>query len=271
MQFSTSEKLRSLRFFFSSALLGCGEVFAQTPATVKTEMPAYLEAGVSHHKYSAGYEHWNGQFARGAMRSDSSNVWNAEIANVHQFADNSTLIAIGNTHEFNDRWYSMVSASGSNGYFFPRLRLDVSGTRKWLAQRNFLTTVGLSAINAKDGHQDRSLLLSWAYYFKRPWVLEGGIRLNQSNPGRVSSDSRFIAATYGIDKQQVVSLRYGEGQEAYQYIGADAFLVDFKSNIWTGTWRKWMRPQLGFQVRVESYHNQYYDRHGIEISAFKEF
>lgn len=271
MQFSINKRRQSLSLLLMIALLGCGQVLAQSPATIKTEMPAYLETGVSHHQFTAGYENWNGQLARGALRSDASNVWNAEIANVRQFAENSTLIALGNTHEFNEQWYSTVSASGSSGNFFPQLRLDISGTRKWLEHRNLLTTIGISAINAKDGHQDRSLLFSSAYYFQRPWVLMGGIRINQSNPGKVVSDSRFIAATYGIDKQQVISLQYSEGQEAYQYIGSNAFLVNFKSNIWTGTWRKWIQPQLGFQVRAEAYHNQYYDRRGIEVSAFKEF
>ena len=272
MQFSTNAIHRSLQFFLLIVLPSCGQALAQNSTPNINEMPGSLEVGVLHHTLTAGNPSWNGQFARGVLVSDTSNAWNASIVNLREFGDSGTMIALGNTHYFDDKWYSSVSASGSSGgSFLPRLRFDVSGSRRWLEGLNLLTTVTLTAINAKDGHQDRSLLLSSAYYFQQPLVLEAGVRINQSNPGKVVSNAKYVAVTYGENKKQIMSLRYGYGQEAYQYIGVDAFLVDFKSDAWTATWRKWIRPQLGFQVRAESYHNQYYDRRGIEVSAFKEF
>lgn len=272
MQISIHKRHRTIQLFILIAVLWCGHAMAQSALSTKAETSGSLEAGGLHHSLTARYQNWNGQFIRGVLRSDSNNVWGAEIVDSREFGDEGTLLVLENTHTFNDRWYSAVSASGSNGGFYlPRLRLDVTVSKKWLTRRNLVTSIGVTAVNAKDGHQDRSMLLSTSYYFDAPWVIEHGTRTNVSNPGLVLSSSSYVAATYGRDKQQIMSLRFGYGQEAYQYIGANAPIVNFKSQILTWTWRKWIRQQQGFQMRTEWYHNQYYDRRGIEVSAFKEF
>ncbi|HWU84388.1 MAG TPA: YaiO family outer membrane beta-barrel protein [Rhodocyclaceae bacterium] len=232
----------------------------------------YIEAGLLHHSLSAGYPAWQGVFLRAGWRSDPDNFWSAELVKSQEFGDQGTLAVLGNTHTINERWYTNVSVSGSSGGFYlPTLRMDVSANRKWLERLNLVTTVGLTAINARDGHEDRSLLLAASYYFEAPFVLEGGIRFNNSNPGQVKSTSQYVALTYGEHRKQILSLRYGFGEEAYQYIGVDAPLINFNSNVWTGTWRKWINPRQGFQVRAESYHNPYYNRMGMELSVFQEF
>ena len=232
----------------------------------------YIEAGVLYHTLTAGYPDWRGVFLRGGWRSDAKNYWTSELVRSQQFDDQGTLGVIGNTHVINDLWYSTVSVSGSTGGFYlPEFRVDASLSRKWFERRNFVTTAGITAINANDGHKDKSLLLAAAYYFESPFVLEGGIRLNNSNPGSVRSNAQYVALTYGVAGNQIMSLRYGFGEEAYQYITPDALLVNFNSYIWTGTWRKWVTSKQGFQVRAEAYHNSYYDRQGIELSVFQEF
>jgi YaiO family outer membrane protein len=232
----------------------------------------YIEAGLLHHTLSAGYPSWQGLFLRGGWRSDPDNFWSAELVSSQQFDDQGTLAVLGNTHTINERWYTNASISSSNsGFYLPNLRMDISANRKWLERLNLVTTVGLTGIDARDGHKDRSVLLAASYYFEAPFVLEGGIRFNNSNPGQVKSTSQYVALTYGEHRRQIMSLRYGFGEEAYQYIGNDALLVNFNSNIWTGTWRKWVNPRQGFQVRAESYHNPYYDRLGMEFSVFQEF
>lgn len=245
------------------AVLACCGTAAAQPVTV--------EAGALRHTLSEGYGRWTHQFVRGAWQGGADS-WNVELVNARQFADRGTLLVLGNTHRFDERWYSSASVSGSSGgFFFPQARLDLAANRKWLAQRQLISTLGITAVNAKDGHRDRSLLLAATYYFDSPWVLEGGLRINRSNPGQVVSRASYLAATYGRHQQQILSLRYGFGAEAYHQVGAHALLVDFKSNVWTATWRRWVRPRQGFQLRAESYHNPFYDRRGVELSAFQEF
>ena len=75
----------------------------------------------------------------------------------------------------------------------------------------------------------RSLLLGAAYYFEQPWIVEGGIRFNSSNPGSVQTTQQFLALTYGRQKQDVVTARVGWGEEGYLAIGPATQLVNFRS------------------------------------------
>lgn len=254
------------------ALLGVVGAARAAEEPLKLKMSGMLEAGIMHHGLSAGYGVWNGQFVRGVLQTDAVNVWNGEIVHASQFGDSGVLLASGLTHTINPDWFVAGGVSTSaGGFFLPRLRLDLSISRKWLEQRNLVTTVGVTVANAKDGHSDRSVLLAAAYYFERPWVVEGGVRLNQSNPGGIASTTVFVAGTYGREKWRLVSLRYQFGTEAYQLIGNSAALADFRSDAWTLTWREWVARDYGFQLRVESYRNPTYGRQGVELSVFKDF
>lgn len=256
--------------FFS--LVACNQASADVESLYKLKMSGYLEAGILNHSLTSGYPGWNGQFVRGVLHSDEKNTWNAEIVNLSEFGDNGTLFVVGNTHDIDEKWFSSASVSSSSGGFFlPELRLDVSINRKWLDQLNLVTTAGVTMVNAKDTHQDRSVLLAVSYYFEQPWIVEGGVRINHSDPGGVVSNSQYVAVTYGQEKRRFISLRYGFGQEAYQVVAQDATLVNFDSNVLTLTWREWLTSNRGFQIRTEAYHNPSYDRNGIEFSLFQDF
>jgi YaiO family outer membrane protein len=250
-----------------AGLAASGQLAAQSEPTQGT-----LEAGALHHTLSDGFGNWNHLFVRGNVRLGADDLLNAELVHARQFGDSGNLMVLGDTHTFNADWYGSASmATSTGGFFFPHSRFDLTANRKWLAGRNLVSTLGLTAINAKDGHRDRSLLAGASYYFAGPWIAEGGMRFNRSNPGRVNSNGKYLALTYAENQRRMVSLRRSIGSEAYQYIGENALLVDFHSSSWTGTWRQWLRPKQGFQVRAESYSNPYYHRHGIELSLFQEF
>lgn len=257
----------------------CAAAIASTQAAMAQQIPApatvssgYVEAGMLHDTLSSGYPNWQGLFFRGGWRSDPRNFWTTELVHSQEFGDRGTQAVFGNTHTINELWYSNVSVSGSNsGFYLPNFRFDASLSRKWLEQKSLVGTAGITAVDSKDGHKDRSLLLAIAYYFPSPDVLEGGIRFNNSNPGQVRSHSQYVAWTHGENGGQIMSLRYGFGTEAYQYTGDNALLVDFNSETLTATWRVWLRPRQGVQIRAEAYHNPYYDRRGIELSVFQEF
>jgi YaiO family outer membrane protein len=232
-----------------------------------------VEAGVLHHSLSDGYGSWNHQFVRGSLRTSDATVWNADLVNARQFGAHGTLVAGGVTHVFNDDWYGSLGGSHGSSFFFPQARGDAVINRKLGAARNVVATVGLTAVNAHDGHRDRSVLLGLSWYLQNAWVLQGGVRINRSNPGGVMANVKYVAATWGYNKQQYIALRYDMGEEAYQFIGADSndLLVNFRSNVFSGTWRKWLAPTYGLQLRAEAYHNPFYNRRGLEAALFKEF
>lgn len=231
-----------------------------------------LEIGALKHTLTAGFPDWRHQFVRGNLRTDVDNLWDADLVHATRFNDAGTMLVLGNTHQFSPLWYGNFSvAASSGGFYFPSLRMDVAANRKWGAQRKLVTTAGLTAFNAKDGHRDRSLLLGLTYYFDIPLVIEGGVRINRSNPGAVVSRARYVAMTYGQEQRQIISLRHGFGKEAYQLIGANALLVNLNSDVSTFTWRQWLRPRQGFQLRAEKYGTPFYRRRGVELALFQEF
>ena len=252
--------------FLPILLLAAGSASAQ-------QANATLEAGLLHHSLSSGYGNWQQEFVRGTLRSSDSTAWNAELVNAREFGAHGTLFGAGVTHTFDADWYGSLGGSFGSGFFYPQGRLDATLNRKLGADRSVVATLGLTGVNAKDGHRDRSVLMALSWYLPNATVLEGGVRVNRSNPGGVMANSHYLALTHGYDKQQYLTLRYGAGEEAYQYIGAGAgdLLVNFRSHVLTGTWRKWINPHQGFQLRAEAYHNPYYNRRGVEAALFQEF
>jgi YaiO family outer membrane protein len=247
-----------------------GACAAQTsaPATAGT-----IEAGILRHGLTDGYGDWRHVFVRGNLRTSADNMWDAEIVRADRFNETGTAFVLGNTHQFNDRWYGNFGVSSSSGgSFLPSWRVDMAANRKWLAGSNLITTVGFTAVEAKDYHSERSILLALTYYLPTyPVVVQTGMRTSRSDPGSVISHSGYAAVTYGYDKKHLISLMHSRGGESYQIIGLNALLVDFHSSATTATWRQWVRPNAGFLVRAEAYRNPFYRRSGLEVAVFREF
>ena len=143
--------------------------------------------------------------------------------------------------------------------------------RKWLPARNLVTTIGAGYYKAPDGHSDRSLLLGAAYYFDGPWIAEGGVRLNSSDPGSVRTTQQFIALTYGRQQHDVVTARVGWGGEGYLAIGPATQLVNFHSHEASISWRHWVRPDTALIVGANYYRNPLYNRTGATVGLLHEF
>ena len=172
----------SYRVAVLAACLGCSNSVAAA------DDGGMIEAGALRHTLTAGFQGWRDQFVRGTLNTGGGNWWNADLVHATRFDDSGTLLALGHTRQFGERWYGSAGiASSSGGFFFPSMRVDLTANRKWGEHRKLITTVGLTAFNAKDGHRDRSVLLGVTYYFDLPLVLQAGVRINRSNPGAVVS------------------------------------------------------------------------------------
>ncbi len=241
----------------------------QDPLALKTS--GFAEFGASHHSLSSGLGNWNGQFVRGVAVS-GSNTWHGELFHWSQFGDQGTYLALGNTHIWNPDWYSNVTVgTSSGGFFLPRVRLDAFLNRKLLPDRSLILTVGVGLFDAKDEHRDHSLYLGATYYAASNWILDGGVRMNTSDPGSVHSDYHHLAVTHGQNKDQYLTARYAFGREAYQLVGPGAVISDFSSRTGSLIWRKWVSPTWGFNLRGERYLNPTYSRWGVDGSLFFEF
>ncbi len=231
----------------------------------------YVESGASYLQQTDNYGSWAGGYAR-TVYQRGDNVWNGEVSGQREFGDKGVYLAAGDTHTFSSNWYAAVTFGSSvQGFFWPRFRTDAFLNRKLLARRQLITTVGYGYYAAKDPHRNHYAYLGSTYYFAKPWIVEEGLYLGISNPGAVFAPSGFVAVTQGADKHHYLTLRVGLGEEGYQLVGPTATLAKFESQDLTGTWRKWIGKNWGFNLVGDFYHNPYYSRGGPTLGLFKDF
>lgn len=270
-----SPKLPTAAPVGASAATSPNLALAPATATAAAEhvMNGYVQAGGNYSSLSDGLGTWNGQYVRGEVQTDSDNRWNGEVLHQREFGQQGYFISAGNTHNFDEDWYSTVGAGwGSPGAdFLLKYRVDAFLNRKWLDTKQLITTVGLGADHARDSHRDASVFLGATYYFQAPWIVQGGVRFNESNPGSVHAVSSVFGVTQGYNKNYYLSASYGFGKEAYQILGAGSTLSSFNSQIVGLGLRKWLSEDWGFDVRGEHYFSPSYVRDGINFGIFKEF
>lgn len=231
-----------------------------------------LDAGGEYQSLSSHLGTWNASYLRGVFVQNAQNTWNGEITHRSEFGTQGTYFAASNTHTFNEDWYaSLATGTSWGGFFLPRYRIDAALNRKWRKARNLVTSLGYMHAKAKDVHSDDMIEFGAAYYWERPWILEGAVHLNISHPGPALSESQFIALTEGRDRKHLVTLRVEFGHEAYQLVGPTTVLTQFPSQSVSLTWRQWTGGRWGFNCVPEYYHSPAYRRGGITLGIFHEF
>lgn len=250
----------------------CIAAWAQTDAPLAPVGPPVarlqVEGYTSRQTLTAGFEPWRETGVRGTYASGVHTL-QGEVAAMRRFGESGVFTGIGDTVVFDADWFGSLSVGAGDGAsYLPRYRVDTFINRKLLPGRNLIGTLGLAYYSAPDGHADRSLGLGATYYFEQPWVVQGEVRFNQSNPGSVSTRQQFLAATWGRDKQTQVTGRHAWGTEGYQAIGGGASLVNFRSNGTSLAIRHWIAPQWGLTAMVERYENPTYRRTGATLGAF---
>jgi YaiO family outer membrane protein len=278
---------RALFFTSVISLLCYGTAFAQTsnqelistlpasvqeaPAPADADMKRSLELSTGFQNLSGGFGNWRDVTLRGAY-SLPSHLLQAELSATRRFNEDGVFLGLSGTYTFNEDWYSNVAVGfGDGAFYLPRYRLDATLYRKLLSDRSLVSSLGLGYYKAPDGHTDSSLSLGLVYYFASPWIVEGGVRFNSSNPGAIKTQQQFVALTYGRVKQDLVTVRYASGGEGYQTIATNAQLVNFKSHEASMSWRHWFAPRTGFLISANQYSNPSYNRSGVNIGIFHDF
>ncbi|RYF01880.1 MAG: YaiO family outer membrane beta-barrel protein [Comamonadaceae bacterium] len=228
-----------------------------------------LSAGTQH--LTGNYGNWHDVTLRGAWGLPGHTL-QGELSSHKRFGVGGTYAAIGDTHDFSEDWYgSAAFGAGDGAFYLPKYRVDVALNRKFLERRQLVGTLGAGYYRAPDGHSDRSLLLGATYYLEAPWIVEGGVRFNDSAPGSVRTRQHFIAATWGRQKADMVTARLGWGGEGYLAVGPATQLVNFDSREVSLAWRHWFNANTGFLVAAHRYSNPLYRRVGASIGLFHDF
>ena len=284
------ERTVSKVFFMLTSIVGltcCGMAVAQTanqgliqttpsmiptaPAISEADMQRSLELSTGFQNLSAGFGNWRDVTLRGVYGLPS-HVLQAEVSATRRFNKDGVFVGLGDTYTFNEDWYANVGVGfGDGAFYLPRYRVDATLYKKWLPQRNLVTSIGAGQYKAPDGHTDNSLSLGLVYYFEAPWVAEVGLRANSSNPGAIKTQQQFLALTYGRVKENLVTVRHAWGSEGYQTIAANTQLVNFASKETSISWRHWFAPRTGVVIGANRYTNPFYNRAGLNIGIFHDF
>lgn len=232
----------------------------------------YVEAGLGRARLSGDLSSWQDIYIKGHVQVSSSDGIFGEVSNQRHFDDRGNFIGAGWTHTFDPDWYGTLSLGTSDGGFFlPRLRIDAALFHKWLPRRNLVTGLTLGYYRAKDVHYDHNLLINAVYYFDGPWIAEGGVRINRSQPGSVIAKRAYAAGTYGRVKERYLTLHHESGREAYQLVATDTAVANFASHETTLTWREWLTKDAGFNLTAARYVNSIYQRTSVSAGVFYDF
>ena len=255
----------------NQGLIQTSPALTTAPEVTEAAKQRSLELSVGTQNLSSGYTSWSDVTLRGSYGL-ASHLLQGEVSVNRRFDKTGTFLGLSDTYTFNEDWYGSVAfGAGDGAFYLPRYRVDATLYKKWLADRSLVTSIGAGYYKAPDGHSDSSVSLGLVYYFASPWVAEGGVRFNSSNPGSIRTQQQFAALTYGRTKQDLVTARYAWGAEGYQTIAANTQLVNFASQEASLSWRHWLNPSTGVLVGVNRYTNPFYNRSGLNIGIFHDF
>lgn len=230
-----------------------------------------LDVSTGYQHLTGGFSSWRQVTVHGVYESDR-HVFQGELSNKREFNTSGNFLGLTDTYTIDDDWFTSGSVGfGDGAFYLPRVRFDGFLYRKWLPKKNFVSSIGVGYYDAPDGHIDRSVALGGAYYFAQPWVVEGGVRFNRSNPGRVNTHQQFIATNFSPDKQNSVSARFAWGSEGYVPLAAKTSIVGFNSTDASVSWRHKLDPRWGFSISANRYRNPSYTRSGIDLGITHQF
>ena len=252
---------------------------ATSAASDATNPPdVLLRAPVRSLDVTTGFQHLTGGLApwhqitlHGVYEKDS-NVFQGELSHKREFDTTGNFLGLTDTYTIDSDWFTSGSIGfGDGAFYLPKIRFDGFLYRKWLPKKNFISSIGVGYYDAPDGHIDRSIALGGAYYFSQPWVLEGGVRFNRSNPGHINSHQQFVAVNFTPNPQNSLSARYAWGSEGYVPLAAKTSMVGFNSTDASISWRHRLNTQWGFSVSANRYRNPTYQRSGIDVGLMRQF
>lgn len=231
-----------------------------------------LEAGAIYYNLDHQFEDTYGAYARGRFASGPQDAWLGEVTHIDRFGDDGTYAAVGNTHDFNADWTSQVIVGASNGGFFlPAVKVDGSLSRRWLPGRNLVTSAGISYFDSKDIHSDVGYRAEATWYTESPWVVQGGVSYNVSDPGAVGSAAGYLALAHARNGNHIYTARVGGGEQAYQPLAEQRARVGVSFTSVRLSAKQWIGRHWGVNAVADSYFSSSYDQHGFEVGLFTEF
>jgi YaiO family outer membrane protein len=258
-----------MKIFASLAAIACAAALAAAAQEAPSlKLATTLEMRVSGARLTGGQGGWLDESVL-ATAPLGNHVLHAEVSHQRHFGDSGFYAGVLDTYTIDRDWYVAVGAgAGEHAFFLPRLRVDALLHRKVGAVRRIVILGGPGHARWPDGHVDRMWSLGALYYFPSRWVLQAGVRFNESDPGSVRTRQYQGALTYGAGGADEVTLRAAKGREGYQPIAPGLSLVDFPSREAALLWRHRLDASNGLTLSLDHYRNPFYERNGASIGWY---
>jgi YaiO family outer membrane protein len=257
--------------------LGAGAVLAQatspdTAVSPQNLPPVVWDVYAAHSNLTKGLPDGESLSVRASFTLPEGSSLNAELVQERKFGTKGGVLALAYTGTFAPDWFATGTlVAGNGGPNWANARADMQVSTKWLEQRQWVTSGALYHAVFDGSRSDSGVRLASTWYLAEPAVLEAGITFNISQPGSVHSKMPYASATFGRDGQQYLSLRATSGTEAYQALGLQSQLVNFRSRSQSATWRQWIGPQWGITAQAEHYRNPTYQRRTLGVGLFAQW
>ena len=243
-----------------------------TASLAQPAAPFTVDLVASQGRLSAGLADAQAVNLRGTWLLAGGDVARAELLAEDKFDRRGGIAALGYTHVLSPDWLvAGTVARGHGGPNWANARVDLELSRSWGQARAVVTRVAVYKALFDANRSDSGLRLALVGYLPGSVVVEAGTTINVSEPGAVDSAMPFVAATWGRDGEQYVSVRASRGSEAYQALGANQQLVGFDSQSLGLNWRRWIGPRWGLTAQAEQYRNPTYRRLSLGVGAFAQW
>ena len=243
-----------------------------TASLAQPAAPFTVDLLASQGRLSAGQADAQAVNLRGTWLLAGGDVARAELLAEDKFNSRGGIAALGYTHVLSPDWVAAGTvALGRGGPNWANTRVDLELSRSWGSARAVVTRVTVYKALYDGSRSDRGLRLALVGYLPGRVVVEAGTAINVSEPGAVHSAMPFVAATWGQDGRQYVSVRASRGSEAYQALGDGQQLVGFDSQSLGLTWRRWIGPLWGLTAQAEQYRNPTYRRLSLGVGVFAQW
>jgi YaiO family outer membrane protein len=231
-----------------------------------------VELGANSARLSAGFATQSAQNLRLGWHGDNDRLLQMSLERHEAFGESASLGIVSIAQDLSpvDRAGLALAASDA-ATILARTRLDTFYSRKLLAERNLVATLAGYVAHVADGHRDLGLVGSAAWYFADRQVAEAGIRWARSDPGAKRAWRGFVGYTWGAVGQDTVALHLEGGHEAYQSLGANAAVADFRSDEFALAWRHWISHDAGLSLGAARYSNPTYSKRTLTVVGFVTF
>jgi YaiO family outer membrane protein len=246
---------------------------AQPPATQPGPKKVIQigELGGGYAWYSEPFGTGEGLFARYTrMRLDKYTL-RVEGNYGSRFDQTGRAIGVSYARILRSKTILSANVATGSGLLAPEYRIELSASHPFLRRRNMLLTFRLKAEQSKVENSTRGFSVGMVYYFPRYWIVETNARYDRGQPGNTDSYGIGAAVTYAIYKKLYIVGGFDYGDTNYVIVGDQEVLSNLLGSSYNIGVVRWVKPDWGFNVRLEFGSNNVYDGRGVQVSFFKEW